>query len=126
VKLVCDSTPKERSELAAVAETSDSNFKTEVLEAPGVVFVDFFAPWCAPCKMLTPLVDEMAKEFSEVKFVKLNTDENPHTPQTYKLSGIPALFLFKDGKVLKSETGAKSREQLRKFIQDAIDASKQQ
>lgn len=106
--------------MASVAQTSDSTFQSDVLDAKELVFVDFWAPWCGPCKQIAPLIDEMAKEFSEVKFIKLNTDENPHTAQTYRISGIPTLALFKDGKPLKVEVGALNRDALRQFIKSAL------
>ncbi|MDX1918562.1 MAG: thioredoxin [Candidatus Caenarcaniphilales bacterium] len=102
--------------MGSVSQTSDSNFQADVLEVKGLVFVDFFAPWCGPCKQIAPLIEEMAKEFPDVKFFKLNTDENPHVAQTYRISGIPTLILFKDGQPLKSEVGALNRDGLKNFI----------
>jgi thioredoxin 1 len=106
--------------MGSVGQTSDSAFKADVLDAKELVFVDFWAPWCGPCRQVAPLVDEMSKEFPNVKFVKLNTDENPHTAQTYRISGIPTLALFKDGKPVKIEVGALNRDGLRSFIQAGL------
>lgn len=106
--------------MASVNQTSDTAFKADVLEAKGLVFVDFWAPWCGPCKQVAPLIDEMAKEFPDVKFFKLNTDENPHTAQNYRISGIPTLVLFKDGQPIKIEVGALNRDGLREFIKSGL------
>ncbi|MDX1920877.1 MAG: thioredoxin [Candidatus Caenarcaniphilales bacterium] len=102
--------------MGTVAQTSDSSFKADVVDTQGLVLVDFWAPWCGPCRQLAPLIDEMAKEFTDVKFVKLNTDENPHTAQTYRISGIPTLILFKNGEPAKVEVGALNRDGLRELI----------
>jgi thioredoxin 1 len=106
--------------MASVSQTSDSTFKADVLDTQGLVLVDFWAPWCGPCRQLAPLVEEMSKEFTDVKFTKLNTDENPHTAQTYRISGIPTLALFKDGKPLKIEVGALNRDALREFVKSGL------
>lgn len=105
--------------MAGVIQSSDASFKADILDNKGLALVDFWAPWCGPCKQLSPLIEEMAKEFPDVKFVKVNTDENSHTAQSYRISGIPTLILFKDGQPIKVEVGALNRDGLRELIKSA-------
>ncbi len=84
--------------MSALAEVSQTNFETEVLKSSQPVLVDFWAPWCGPCRMLGPIVEKVASAHADkAKFVKLNTDENPSIAGQYQVSGIPCLILFKDG-----------------------------
>ena len=83
--------------MSALPEVSVSTFQTDVLQSDKPVLVDFWAPWCGPCRMLAPVVEKLASNTSSVKFVKLNTDENPSLAGQYHVSGIPCLILFKGG-----------------------------
>jgi len=96
-----------------VSEVSDGNFEAEVMRAAGVVVVDFWAPWCGPCRMMGPVVEEYANEnIGKVKMCKMNTDQNIKTAQRFRIMSIPTLIVFKDGQVVDQFTGAMSKEQL--------------
>jgi thioredoxin 1 len=96
---------------------TDASFKSEVLESSVPVLVDYWAEWCGPCKMIAPILDEVAKEYSgKLKVAKLNIDENQKTPGEFGIRGIPTLMLFKGGNVEATKVGALSKSQLTAFI----------
>jgi thioredoxin 1 len=104
-----------------VLHVSDSEFNEKVLKADGPVLVDYWAAWCGPCKMIAPLLDDIAEEYAgKLAVVKLNIDENPQTPQHYGVRGIPTLMLFKDGEVEATKVGALTKSQLTAFIDSNI------
>ncbi len=93
--------------MSSVLSVTDNTFEQEVLKAELPVLVDFWAPWCGPCKAVAPVVEDLSKEYDgRLKVVKLNTDENPKTAQAYSIKGIPSLFLFKAGVVVEQVVGA--------------------
>jgi thioredoxin 1 len=100
-----------------IVYTSDAGFESEVLKSDVPVLLDFWAEWCGPCKMIAPILDEVAREYSgRVKVAKLNIDENPQTPPRYGIRGIPTLMLFKNGTVEAQKVGALSKKQLTDFL----------
>ncbi|MFO7954736.1 MULTISPECIES: thioredoxin TrxA [unclassified Thioalkalivibrio] len=100
-----------------IVYTSDAGFDEDVLKADQPVLVDYWAEWCGPCKMIAPILDEIAEEYAgKVKVAKLNIDENPSTPPKYGIRGIPTLMLFKGGDVEATKVGALSKSQLTAFL----------
>jgi len=100
---------------------TDDSFETEVLQSEQPVLVDYWADWCGPCKMIAPVLEEIADEYSgKVKVAKLNIDENSGTPPKYGIRGIPTLMLFKGGNVEATKVGALSKSQLTAFIDSNI------
>ena len=100
-----------------IVYVTDDTFTEEVLNANLPVLVDYWAEWCGPCKMIAPVLDQIAQEYSgNLKIAKLNIDENPNTPPKYNIRGIPTLMLFKDGQVAATKVGALSKSQLTAFI----------
>jgi thioredoxin 1 len=96
---------------------TDESFQHEVLESSEPVLVDYWAEWCGPCKMIAPILTEIATEYKgRIKVAKLNIDDNPQTPPKYGIRGIPTLMLFKDGNVEATKVGALSKSQLTAFI----------
>lgn len=104
-----------------IVYVTDQSFEEEVLQVDGPVLVDFWAEWCGPCKMIAPILDEIADEYAgKVRITKLNIDENPGTPPKYGIRGIPTLMLFKDGNVEATKVGAVSKSQLTAFLDSNI------
>ena len=101
--------------MAAIAVNSD-NFQKVVLESDKPVLVDFWASWCGPCKMLSPVVEKLAEAHPEIAVAKVNVDENPELAMVYSISAIPALILFRDGKVAKQSVGYQPREALEELL----------
>ncbi|MEW5893959.1 thioredoxin [Sulfuritortus calidifontis] len=100
---------------------TDDTFEQEVLQSPLPVLVDYWADWCGPCKMISPILDEVAKEYAgRVKVCKLNIDENQQTPPKYGIRGIPTLMVFKNGSVEATKVGALSKSQLTAFVDSNI------
>jgi thioredoxin 1 len=94
-------------------DINDSSFESEVLKSATPVLVDFWAPWCGPCKSIAPVLDELATEFAgKLRIVKVNVDENPQTPTKYGVRGIPNLIIFKGGQVVEQIVGAVPKDQL--------------
>jgi thioredoxin 1 len=106
--------------MAKPYEVTDANFSDEVIKSETPVLVDFWAPWCGPCRMVAPIVDELSQEYDgKVKFVKLNTDDNVQTASTYGIRSIPTLLVFKGGEVAGQIVGFRPKSDLKKRL-DAV------
>ena len=104
-----------------IAHVSDDQFDAEVLQSSEPVLVDFWAEWCGPCKMIAPILDELAETYGgRLKVAKINIDHNQKTPRNYNVRGIPTLMIFKNGKVEATQIGAVSKSQLSQMIDSAI------
>ncbi|RCU45495.1 MULTISPECIES: thioredoxin TrxA [Corallincola] len=100
-----------------IVQLSDDSFEADVLAADQAVLVDFWAEWCGPCKMIAPILDEVADEYDgKLTIGKLNIDQNAQTPPKYGIRGIPTLLLFKGGNVIATKVGALSKTQLKEFL----------
>ena len=107
--------------MSKVAEVSDATFDQEVLKSAVPVLIDFWAPWCGPCKAIAPVVDELAGVYDgRLKIVKMNVDDNPQTPSKYRVRGIPNLLLFKSGAVADQIVGAVPKAHLVRAIDRAL------
>ncbi len=104
-----------------ISHITDDSFDKEVLQSDQPVLVDYWAEWCGPCKMIAPLLDEIAGEYKgKLKITKLNIDDNPSTPPKYGVRGIPTLMIFKNGNAEATKVGALSKSQLTAFIDQSI------
>ncbi len=104
-----------------IIELTEKSFETEVLKATGPVLVDFYAPWCGPCKMLAPLLEQLAGEFAgKVKFVKLNVDDAPELSADHEITGVPTLMLFCGGKVVDQVVGFPGPRLLKAWLDKAV------
>ena len=100
---------------------TDETFRKEVIESSIPVLVDFWAPWCGPCRMIAPVIEEIASEYAgKAKVVKINTDENPQSASEYQITAIPTLLFFKNGKVVKEIVGVVPKEEIKKVLDELI------
>lgn len=105
----------------SIQHVTDASFDAEVLGAKGAVLVDYWAEWCGPCKMIAPILDEIANEYAgKVTIAKVNVDENQTVPAKYGIRGIPTLMLFRDGQVVATKVGALSKSQLAQFLDSSL------
>lgn len=104
----------------SVLALNENSFDKEVMESDRPVLVDFWAAWCGPCRMLSPIVDDIAKEREDIKVCKVNVDEAPSLAERFSVMSIPSLFLLKDGKVVASSVGVKPKDELLLLIDGAL------
>ena len=102
----------------SVLELTNDNFNKNVLEKKGFILVDFWAPWCGPCRMMAPVVEDLAKKYTKISFGKVNVDKNQEISSNYRVSSIPCFILFKDGKAIASRTGGCSVEEFDNWIKE--------
>ncbi|PCI00426.1 MAG: thiol reductase thioredoxin [Zetaproteobacteria bacterium] len=106
----------------AIINVTDDSFDNDVLKASGAVLVDFWAPWCGPCKQIAPLLEEVAADMGDkITIAKIDIDDNPNTPGKYGVRGIPTLTIFKDGNVQGTKVGAVNKGKLIDFINEHLD-----
>ncbi|MEO6496488.1 MAG: thioredoxin [Solirubrobacteraceae bacterium] len=104
----------------SLSEVTDTNFQAEVLESEQPVLVDFWAPWCGPCRVVAPVLEELAGERDDLKIVKLNTDENPQVSAQFQVLSIPTLILFRGGQPVKKVIGAYPKRKLVQELEPAL------
>jgi thioredoxin 1 len=107
----------------ALPDVTDSNFQAEVLESEQPVLVDFWAPWCGPCRVVGPVLEEIASERDDLRIVKLNVDENQQTAATFEVLSIPTMILFKNGQVAKKVIGAYPKKRLESELESELSAA---
>ncbi len=105
----------------AVLHLTKDNFKEEVLEASVPVLVDFWATWCGPCQMIGPVIEEIAGEVTDAKICKVDVDAQPELARQYKVLSIPTLMVFKNGELVKRESGAKPKEEILEMLKQVLD-----
>ena len=119
--LYSESNPQQENHMAGtLKEVTDTNFQAEVLEAPGPVLVDFWAPWCGPCRVVAPVLEEIAQEREELTIVKLNVDDNQQTAAQFEVLSIPTMILFRNGQVAKKIIGAYPKKKLEAELEPAL------
>jgi thioredoxin 1 len=106
----------------AITNVTDNNFQAEVLESESAVLVDFWAPWCGPCRMVAPVLEEINSEREDIRVVKLNVDDNQQTAAQFQVMSIPTMILFRDGQVAAKIIGAKRKPQLLAELEPALAA----
>jgi thioredoxin 1 len=106
----------------ASVKITDQSFEQDVLQSAQPVVLDFWAEWCGPCRMLSPVLDELAAELNGVTIAKMNVDENPNTPAKFGVRGIPTLMVFKNGELKETRVGGLPKADLKKWIEDTVAA----
>src|SRR3954449_5523686 len=118
------STAQENTQMAgALPEVTDTNFQAEVLESEQPVLVDFWGPWCGPCRVVGPVLEEIASERDDLRIVKLNVDENQQTAAAFEVLSIPTMILFKNGQVAKKVIGAYPKKRLESELESELSAA---
>ncbi len=102
-------------------ETTDNSFEKDILASKTITLVDFWAPWCGPCRQLSPMIEELAKDMEgKIEVYKCNIDENPEVPSKYSVRGIPTLMIFKDGKILDTKVGSLPKSSLYEWVKNSL------